>query len=135
MTSLTDDHSAPAGRPRIRLEPIRHHQLVFDGCWMPHSTDLEIELPALLAALDGAGRPALRLRLSVAGWTARPTRVLAADRPVELDYCADQPRTTVTAICADGVVTLLVVPALVAEPGLQPGEQTREDNGGRLTTS
>lgn len=124
MTSLTDDHSAPAGRPRVRLEPIHHHQMVFDGCWMPLSTDLDAELPELLAALDGAGRPAVRLRLSVAGWRTRPAHVQAPDRPVDLDYCADQPRTTVTAICADGVVSLLVVPALAADPGLN-----------RLTTS
>ena len=129
MTSLTDDHSAPSGRPRIRLAPIRHHHTVFDGCWVPRSSDLQVELPVLLAGLDDrAGSPVVRLRLSAAGWTKRPPGIVVPGGTVSLGYFSDQPRTTATAIRADGgVVTLLVVPALVTQPG--------EDDGGPVAAA
>lgn len=120
MASQTDGPTGHTGRPPIRLEPIRHHHMTFDGRWSPRSADLEAELPALLAALGGAAcGPAVRLRLSAAGWTNHPEQIRVAGHTADIGYFSDQPRTMLTAVCADGgTVTLLVVPALTSEPGL-----------------
>ncbi len=107
MTLLTD--SAPAGAARLRLEPTPYRHATLDGRWGTRSSDPAIELAPLVAALDDARTPAVRLLLSAAGWSRRPHHVVVAGRTVSLGYFCDQPPALLTVILADGgLLTLLV---------------------------
>jgi hypothetical protein len=110
--ALPTEIPASTGWPWVRLGPVRWHDTMLDGCWWPQSSDPAAELPGLVAALDGVGRPVVRLLLSAAGWVPRPHQVVVAGREVTLGYFSDQPPTMLIAICADGgTVALLVAPA------------------------
>ncbi len=121
MTPPTDLHptTSPPGTTRLRLEPTRYRHTTLHGRWSPGSGDPEAELAALVAALDDAGRPAVRLLLSAAGWARRPHHVVVAGRTVSLGYFSDQPPVLLTAICADGTLLSLLV-TTAAEPVAPP---------------
>jgi hypothetical protein len=122
MISTERHQPAGAGPPRIRLEPIWRHNVILDGDRWPRSYDPEVELPALVRALDGAHGPVVRLLLSAAGWIRRPHHIVVGNRMVSLRYFSDQPPATLTAICADGALrTFLVVPADSAGPSRSVG--------------
>ena len=57
MTLLTDQALAAPAAPRVWLEPIQDHHMMFDGRWWPRSSDPGAELPALVTALDGVRSP------------------------------------------------------------------------------
>jgi hypothetical protein len=145
MTLLTDQALATPAAPRVWLEPIQDHHMMFDGRWWPRSSDPEAELPALVTALDGVRSPVVRLLLSAAGWIRRPHQIVVADRTVRLAYFSDQPPAILTAICADGgAIQVLIVAAesptrrplspgtLPGEPFRADGEDVWEDEGGHL---
>jgi uncharacterized protein DUF5994 len=102
MASLTD-------HAQVRLEPVHFRHTTLDGTWSPRSDDPLAELPGLIAALEQAGGPLVRLLLSVVGWTSRPHEVTVGDRVVSLGYFCDRPPALLTAVRADGsTITLLI---------------------------
>lgn len=137
MTLLTDRHPTmpTTGPPRVRLEPILFHHTMLDGRWWRHSDHPFAELPDVVAAIDAARAPVVRLLLSATGWSRRPHQILVGGRVVTIGYFSDQSPAMLTAICADGsLVTLLVSPG---SPPLEPlsGVDVWESEGGPMRSA
>jgi hypothetical protein len=140
MASLSyqTDSSTSSEPPRVRLEPIRFADPMLDGSWWPNSTDLGVELRALLPFLDHVRGPVTRLLLGVGTWAARPHRVITDGRTVSVGYAAGQSSSMIRVFCADGgTFTMRVAPPGPAPGALDPGETRRdeevwEDEGGGL---
>ncbi|MDI9916456.1 DUF5994 family protein [Rhodococcus sp. IEGM 1379] len=102
--------------PRLRLKPEPQSTTTVpigsvDGAWWPYSTDLEAELPELLAVLITRVGPIDRVAYDLNGWDSRPTRLPFAGRSVRLDGYRFQPHSTVYVSGLDGKrPVILVVP-------------------------
>ena len=85
-----------------------------DGGWWPHSLDLLVELPALLAAVEAAGYGEIRrITYALTAWNGRPARKAAMlDRLVKLGGFSYQDPAEVSLVDSGGWkrVTLMVVP-------------------------
>jgi hypothetical protein len=102
---------APAGPPRLHLDPTGSHRTLLDGGWWPRTTAPAAELPELVLAIDRIRKPITRLVLSASGWAEHPRRLSVAGRVVRLGFFTSQPDDLLTAFCGNGErVDLLVVP-------------------------
>jgi hypothetical protein len=140
MASMIHQSESPAcvEPPWVRLEPVQFHHTLLDGSWWPSSTDLGAELHRLVPVIDHVRGPVTRLLLSVATWTTRPHRIIAAGRTVSVGYLAGQSPSMMTVLCVDGTFTMRVflpVPGLGAPDDLRTGrdEDRWEAEGGRLS--
>lgn len=140
MSSLTHPPDSPASLepPRVRLEPVPFHHTLLDGSWWPGSADLGKELAVLVPVLDQVRGPVRRLLMGAVGWAARPHHIIAAGHTVSVGYLADQPRSVMTVLCADGgSFTMRVAPpgpapALPDAHEIGRDEDTWEAEGGGL---
>lgn len=71
-----------AARVALR-EPLTSDGFV-DGAWWPHSRDLTVELPLLLAAPELGDRGITRLSFNLVEWDAAPRRLVVAGRRIRL---------------------------------------------------
>ena len=94
-----------------------------DGAWWPHSRDVTIELPGLLAALpDRVGR-ITRVSLNLTMWDATPNRIQSPGRILRVGWFTVIDPDLMTLSDAQGHRVLLLVippetPAAVAERAL-----------------
>ncbi len=93
------------------LKPDAPHAGYVDGAWWPHSDDLGVELPGLLALLSERLGPVDRVLYKVSDWAKAPERLATADHSVCLDGNRLQPPNTLEVLGPDnGRVVLAVVP-------------------------
>jgi hypothetical protein len=105
----------PETTPRLRLKPKAPTSGYVDGAWWPHSEELPIELPDLLAVLSVRLGPIDRLIYKLSEWAKAPAKLLTGGRMVRLDGYDRQPVNTIEVIGVNrNKVVLLVVPARTA---------------------
>lgn len=105
-----------AGTARVRLDPEPSRETILDGGWWPHSTDLMVELPQLIAALAGRGEITHAL-VNSADWDLPHERRLSAGRKgVRLGFYSAQPAGLITLMSDFGRdrFDLVVVPPSTA---------------------
>jgi hypothetical protein len=84
------------GVARVQLDPKPSRGTVLDGGWWPHSTDLMVELPQLVAALSGRGEITHAL-LNSTDWDLPHERRLSAGRKgIRLGFYSSQPAGLIT---------------------------------------
>ena len=105
-------HWTPPGRtPRLRLKAQAPESGYVDGAWWPHSDDLTIELPDLLAVLSVRLGRIDRVLYKLGEWAEAPARLLTGGRAVRLDGYRRQPVSTVEILGLNrSRIVLLVVP-------------------------
>jgi Family of unknown function (DUF5994) len=105
-------YTPPNKTPRLRLKPKAPTTGYVDGAWWPHSDDLTIELPDLLAVLSIRLGPIDRLIYNLTEWSKAPAKLRIGGRLVRLDGYYTQPVDTIEVIGLNrNKVVLLVVPA------------------------
>jgi len=116
--STTDSKRTPPEKtPRLRLKPKAPTSGYVDGAWWPHSDDLPIELPDLLAVLSVRLGPIDRVIYNVSEWAKAPAKLPTGGRTVRLDGYSRQPDNTIEVIGLNrNRIVLLVVPART-DPG------------------
>jgi hypothetical protein len=97
-------------RPRLRLKPKAPTTGYVDGAWWPHSDDLALELPDLLAVLSVRLGPIERVIFNVGDWANAPAGFAMDGQPVELGGSTGQPVDTIQVIGGNHKLVLLVVP-------------------------
>ncbi|MGJ6121590.1 DUF5994 family protein [Mycolicibacterium sp. Y3] len=101
----------PTYRVRLRLKPEGPHSGYVDGAWWPHSADLTIEIPELLAALETRIGPVDRVLYKLSEWAQAPAKLPVGTRRIRLDGYRIQPPHTVEVLGFNrNRVVLLVVP-------------------------
>ncbi|WP_375488269.1 DUF5994 family protein [uncultured Mycobacterium sp.] len=104
-------HTPPENTPRLRLKPKAPTTGYVDGAWWPHSDDLPIELPDLLAVLSVRLGPIDRVIYNLSEWPNAPAKLFSG-RTVRLDGYRQQPVNTIEVIgLSRKKIILLVVPA------------------------
>ena len=103
-------HTPPEHTPRLRLKPKAPTSGYVDGAWWPHSDQLPIELPDLLAVLSVRLGPIDRVVYNLAEWADAPTKLPVGRRVVRLSGFYRQPVNTVEVLGANQKLVLLVVP-------------------------
>ncbi|MGH3525239.1 MAG: DUF5994 family protein [Mycobacterium sp.] len=105
-------HTPPEKTPRLRLKPKAPTTGYVDGAWWPHSDDLPIELPDLLAVLSVRLGPIDRVTYNLTEWAKAPAKLLTGGRLVRLGGYYRQPVNTIEVLGVNRNKTvLLVVPA------------------------
>ena len=105
----------PEKTPRLRLKPKAPTSGYVDGAWWPHSDELPIELPDLLAVLSVRLGPIDRLIYKLSEWSKAPAKLSTGGRMVRLDGYDRQPVNTIEVIGVNrNKIVLLVVPARTA---------------------
>ncbi|WP_409436560.1 DUF5994 family protein [Mycobacterium sp. SMC-14] len=111
-----DNSTSPLRTPRLRLKRKASPSGYVDGAWWPHSDDLVVELPDLLAVLSVRLGRISRVLYNLNEWVGAPRKLVSDGRSVRLDGYRLQPIDTVELLGLDGDrLTLVVVPAR-AEP-------------------
>jgi Family of unknown function (DUF5994) len=111
-SSTGSKHTPPEKTPRLRLKPKAPTSGYVDGAWWPHSDDLPIELPDLLAVLSVRLGPIDRVIYNVSEWAKAPAKLPTGGRTVRLDGYYRQPVNTIEVIgLSRGKLVLLVVPS------------------------
>src|SRR6202011_3779602 len=77
-------HTSPEQTPRLRLKPKAPTSGYVDGASWPHSDDLPIELPDLLAVLSVRLGPIERVIYNLSEWAKAPTKLPTGGRTVRL---------------------------------------------------
>ncbi|WP_424215020.1 DUF5994 family protein [Streptomyces sp. BI20] len=96
---------------RLSLTPVTARPGLLDGAWWPRSRDLSVELPPLVAALDGPWGRVTRVSVNPARWPVVPHTVAAAGRLVHVGWFTEQgPDTLLLLSYRTGRWDLLVVP-------------------------
>jgi Family of unknown function (DUF5994) len=96
--------------PRFRLKPMTHVGFV-DGAWWPHSDDLIVELPGLLADLSMHLGAISCVRYNNTEWTRTPAELVSGGHVIQLDrYDGHAPGTVEVLDSKGNNVVLLVVP-------------------------
>jgi hypothetical protein len=110
--SATDStHTTPQATPRLRLKPKAPTTGYVDGAWWPHSDDLAVELPDLLAVLSVRLGPIDSVVYNLAEWAIAPKKFPTGGRMVRLAGFHRQPVNTVEVIGINRTkLVLLVVP-------------------------
>ncbi len=107
---MTTISLTPPSTPRLRMESAGVRRTLLDGGWWPRTTDPVAELPGLVLAIDSVHGPVTELVLSAEGWDSHPRRLGIDGRVLRMGYFTSQPRSLLTALCANGErVDLLVV--------------------------
>jgi hypothetical protein len=105
-------HTGPQSTPRLRLKPKAPSTGHVDGAWWPHSDDLPIELPDLLAVLSVRLGPIDRVTYNFADWAAAPAEFPTGGDTVRLSGFYQQQGNTVEVVGANRTkLVLLVVPS------------------------
>ncbi|WP_292976520.1 DUF5994 family protein [Mycobacterium sp.] len=106
------DSSGPQNTPRLRLKPKAPSTGHVDGAWWPHSDDLAVELPDLLAVLSVRLGPIEQVTYNFADWAAAPATFSTGGDTVRLSGFYQQQGSTVEIIGIDRAkLVLLVVPS------------------------
>lgn len=109
-----ENTTVPASTPRLRLKPKAPRSGFVDGAWWPHTDDLTVELPDLLAVLSVRLGRIDRVLYDLEAWAGAPRKMETGGRAVRLDGYRLQPRNTVEVVGVDGDrerLTLLVIPS------------------------
>jgi hypothetical protein len=119
MTTLDTDASHVSADSDVRLlllAPDTRHTTTLDGAWWPQSTDLALELPALVAELHRRGRRVSRAAYHPSLWGPAP-RVLQADgRTIHIGWFRSIDPHLISLTGGSGErLELLVVPPDTAE--------------------
>jgi hypothetical protein len=111
--SATDTRpTGPQSTPRLRFKPKAPSTGHVDGAWWPHSDDLPIELPDLLAVLSVRLGPIDRVTYNFADWATAPARFPAGGDTVRLSGLYQLQGNTVEIVGVNrSKVVLLVVPS------------------------
>jgi hypothetical protein len=105
-------HTGPQSTPRLRLKPKAPSTGHVDGAWWPHSNDLLMELPDLLAVLSVRLGPIDRVTYNFADWAAAPTKFPTGGDTVRLSGFYQQEGNTLEVIGINrSKLVLLVVPS------------------------
>jgi Family of unknown function (DUF5994) len=105
-------HNGPQNTPRLRLKPKAPSTGHVDGAWWPHSDDLLMELPDLLAVLSVRLGPIDRVTYNFADWAAAPTKFPTGGDTVRLSGFYQQEGNTLEVIGINrSKLVLLVVPS------------------------
>ncbi|MFF3336782.1 DUF5994 family protein [Streptomyces sp. NPDC002888] len=110
-TTSGDPHTYRMPLPRLSLTPdVSHGPL--DGAWWPRCDALELELPALVGALEPSADTVTRVTVGTASWPDAPQKVMAPGHVIEValtDLAAEAHAITVD--CGTvGRWELLVIP-------------------------
>jgi hypothetical protein len=73
-----------------------------DGGWWPHSLDLSVELPPLLAELSSSGYDIHRVTYNLAAWDPAPRSLTVSGRLVKLGGYRTQDTASITLIDTSG---------------------------------
>jgi len=110
--SADSTHSGPQSTPRLRLKPKAPSTGHVDGAWWPHSDDLSIELPDLLAVLSVRLGPIDHVTYNFADWATAPATFPTGGDEVRLSGFYQQQNNTVEVIGVNRTkLVLLVVPS------------------------
>ena len=102
----------PRITPRLRLKPKGSTAGYVDGAWWPHSDDLPIELPDLLAVLSIRLGRLDRVTYNFADWASAPDKFPTGEDMVRLRGYYQQPGNTVQVVGLNRTkLVLLVVPS------------------------
>jgi hypothetical protein len=105
-------HAGPQRTPRLRLKPKAASTGHVDGAWWPHSDNLLMELPDLLAVLSVRLGPIDRVTYNFADWAAAPTKFPTGGDTVRLSGFYQQQVNTLEVIGINRTkLVLLVVPS------------------------
>ncbi|MDT5087860.1 MAG: hypothetical protein QOG47_567 [Mycobacterium sp.] len=105
-------HTGPQSTPRLRLKPKAPSTGQVDGAWWPHSNDLSVELPDLLAVLSVRLGPIDQVTYNFADWAAAPAKFPTGGDTVRLSGFYQQQGNTVEVIGTNRTkLVLLVVPS------------------------
>ncbi len=105
-------HAGPQSTPRLRLKPKAPSTGHVDGAWWPHSDELLMELPDLLAVLSVRLGPIDRVTYNFADWAAAPTKFPTRGDTVRLTGFYQQQGNTLEVIGVNrSKLVLLVVPS------------------------
>jgi hypothetical protein len=97
--------------PRLRLKPKAPTSGYVDGAWWPHSDDLAMELPDLLAVLSVRLGAVDSVVYNLAEWATAPKKFPTGGRMVRLGGYYRQPVNTIEVIGINrNKLVLLVVP-------------------------
>lgn len=103
-------HAPTLGTLRLQLKPAHRWCGFVQGAWWPHSTKLDVELPALLKALALRFGPIDRVGYCRKGWLPTPSSMEYEDGQVILDTSRDSPNVITVFGQQVGRLALLVVP-------------------------
>ena len=110
-TAAGSENAPPENTPRLRLKPKAPTTGYVDGAWWPHSDDLLIELPDLLAVLSVRLGRIGRVIYNLTEWASAPAKLPIDGRVVRLAGYYRQPVNTVEVLGNRNKIVLLVVPA------------------------
>jgi Family of unknown function (DUF5994) len=112
QSSTDSTRTRPRITPRLRLKPKGSTAGSVDGAWWPHSDDLPIELPDLLAVLSIRLGQIDHVTYNFADWATAPTKFPTGDDMVRLSGYYQQPGNTIQVVGIDRTkLVLLVVPS------------------------
>jgi Family of unknown function (DUF5994) len=111
QTAAKSEYALPENTPRLRLKPKAPTTGYVDGAWWPHSDDLLIELPDLLAVLSVRLGRIDRVIYNLTEWASAPAKLPIDGRVVRLAGYYRQPVNTVEVLGNRNKIVLLVVPA------------------------
>ena len=113
-SSTDSTQTRPRITPRLRLKPKGAIAGYVDGAWWPHSDDLPIELPDLLAVLSIRLGRLDRVTYNFADWASAPDKFPAGEDMVRLRGYYQQPGNTLQVVGLNRTkLVLLVVPSRI----------------------
>jgi uncharacterized protein DUF5994 len=111
-SSTDSTQTGPRITPRLRLKPKGSTAGNVDGAWWPHSDDLPVELPDLLAVLSIRLGRIDRVTYNLADWASAPDKFTTGEDMVGLRGYYQQPGNTVQVVGLNRTkLVLLVVPS------------------------
>ncbi|ART69869.1 hypothetical protein BTO20_15905 [Mycobacterium dioxanotrophicus] len=137
--TTSQNATAPARTPRLRLKPTAPHSGYVDGAWWPHTDDLSAELPDLLAVLSERLGRIDRVLYKLNTWDKAPRKLVTGGRAVRLDGYRLQAINTIEVLGLDGdrdrLVLLVIAPNTDADnahtimtTAAQPGNAATTDS-------
>ncbi|QNI06985.1 hypothetical protein GAN17_12325 [Mycobacterium kubicae] len=115
-TKVESRPTPPEHTPRLRLKPKAPVSGFVDGAWWPHSRDLTVELPDLLAVLSVRLGRINRVIYSLSEWASSPAKLTISGHTVRLGGYRYQPVNTVEVIGLNGARIVLLVVSPEAAP-------------------
>src|ERR1700735_388239 len=97
-SSTDSTQTRPLITPRLRLKPKGSTAGSVDGAWWPHSEDLPVELPDLLAVLSIRLGRIDRVTYNFADWASAPNNFPTGDDVVGLRGYYQQPANTIQVV-------------------------------------
>ena len=105
-----------ASEPRLQLKPDPPASAYIDGVWWPRSTQLDIELPGLVARLSDRLGQVTMVGYHLDAWPETPPQVEIAGLTVQLQGFTSNEPASVIVFGRDGhYVTLLAIPSDVSD--------------------